>query len=183
MTLKPAKHLATYQDVIDAPFNMRAELIEGDLYLQPKPRGVHQLVAGRIFERLGPVRNTGGWVILPDVELHIPMTLAPDLSGWLAHNFTEPLDSAYFQTVPDWVCEILSPSTKSYDLGLKRRIYLESGVEWLWIVDPAERTLEIFEAKTDSSRWELLGTWDEKDVLGKAHPFALELDLTTLWDL
>jgi hypothetical protein len=56
----------------------------------------------------------------------------------------------------DWVCEILSPSTRRLDLGPKRRIYGEAGVPFLWFLDPDERTLEAF--ALTGGRWLLLGT-------------------------
>lgn len=144
--MQPAKTNATYQDVLDAPEHMRAELIDGNLYLQGSPRGNHQLISQGLAGTLGPPLNrASGWVILRDVELHLPKTLVPDLSGWRAERFTEPLDSPRFEVVPDWVCEVLSPGTKGYDRGLKRRHYFDAGVDWLWYVDPVERLIEAYE--------------------------------------
>lgn len=181
----PAKTNATYDDVLSAPEGMTAELIEGNLYLQPKPRGIHQHVLSRLDVQFEPKRGEqpDGWVLLPDVELHIPMTLAPDFSGWRHERFTEPLESAYFTVVPDWVCEILSPSTAGYDRGLKRKIYLERGVRFLWIVDPSERTLEVFEAYADASAWTLRGTYTNDDKAQLAPFSELVLDLSRLWSL
>lgn len=179
----PAKTNATYEDVLAAPEGVTAELIDGNLYLQPRPRGLHQHIVGEMREMLRPVRGVDGWVILPEVELHIPMTLVPDLSGWRAERFTEPLDSAHFGVVPDWVCEVLSPSTAGYDKGLKRRTYLERGVRYLWVVDPDDHTIETFEAHADASAWTLLATYTENDK-AQLKPFSeLELDLSRLWSL
>jgi Uma2 family endonuclease len=183
--LSPAKTNATYDDVLAAPEGVTAELIDGNLYLQPRPRGVHQHIVGELREMLRPVRGVGGWVVLPEVELHIPMTLVPDLSGWRASRFTEPLDSAHFCVVPDWVCEVLSPSTAAYDRSLKRRIYLERGVPFLWLVDPDEQLIEVFEALPDAAAWSLRAcvTRDESDK-AKLDPFSsLEIDLSLLWSL
>jgi Uma2 family endonuclease len=85
--------------------------------------------------------------------------------------------------VPDWVCEVLSPSTAGYDRGLKRRIYLERGIRFLWIVDPSERTLEAYEAYPDASAWTLRATYTSNDK-AVLEPFsALEIDLERLWTL
>jgi Uma2 family endonuclease len=179
----PAKTNATYADVLAAPEGVRAELIEGNLYLQPRPRGVHQHIVGELREALRMVRGAGGWVLLPEVELHIPMTLVPDLSGWRTERFTESLDSAYFCVVPEWVCEVLSPSTAGYDRGIKRKTYLDRGVRFLWIVDPSERTLEAYEAYDDASAWTLRATYTNSDK-ARLSPFSeLELDLERLWTL
>jgi Uma2 family endonuclease len=179
----PAKTHATYADVLAAPEGVTAELIEGNLYLQPRPRGVHRHVIGELRELLRPARSSSGWVILPEVELHIPMTLVPDLSGWRAERFTEPLDSTHFCVVPDWVCEVLSPSTAGYDRGIKRRVYLDRGVQFLWIVDPAERTLEAYEAYEDASAWTLRATYTADDKARLAPFSELEINLEQLWAL
>lgn len=179
----PAKTNATYADVLAAPDGVTAELIEGNLYLQPRPRGVHQYAVDRLSSQLDSLRAKDGWVLLTEVELHIPMTLVPDLSGWRSQRFVEPLESAHFSVVPDWVCEVLSPSTAGYDRGLKRKIYLERGIRFLWMIDPSERTLEAYEAYPDASAWTLRATYtsSEKAFL---EPFSeLEIDLERLWTL
>lgn len=182
----PAKRSATYADVEAAPETMLAELIDGDLYLQPRPRGVHQSILGELYDVLLPARRppTGKaeWVILLEVELHIPNTLVPDLLGWRRARFTEPLESAHFKVTPDWVCEVLSPGTMAYDRGLKRDKYLAAGVPYLWLVDPVERTLEAFAARSNGTlHWALLGTFTEK---GNAAPFeGIEVDLSRFWGL
>ena len=179
----PTKTNATYDDVLSAPEGMTAELIDGNLYLQPRPRGVHQYAVDRLSSQLDSLRAKDGWVLLTEVELHIPMTLVPDLSGWRAERFTEPLESAHFSVVPDWVCEVLSPSTAGYDRGLKRKIYLERGIRFLWIVEPSERIIEAYEAYQDSSAWTLRATYTNSDKAQLA-PFAeLEIDLERLWSL
>lgn len=74
----------------------------------------------------------------------------PDLAGWRVENFSEHeqvaysghQDVAYFTTAPDWVCEILSPSTRKLDRGRKRDIYAREGVSWLWLPDPGAPTLK-----------------------------------------
>jgi Uma2 family endonuclease len=179
----PAKTNASYDDVLAAPEGMTAELIEGNLYLQPRPRGIHQHALGELRELLRPIRSQTGWVVLPEVELHIPMTLVPDLSGWRAERFTESLDSAHFTVVPDWVCEVLSPSTAGYDKGIKRKLYLERGVRFLWMVDPTERTIEIYEAYAPASAWVLRATHSENEHVALVPFSEIELDLSRLWSL
>jgi Uma2 family endonuclease len=156
--LKATKTGATYEDVRAAPADMRAELIDGDLYLQPRPRGLHQHVLSRLVAELDPEsarRGADRWVVLAEVELHIPLTLVPDVSVWHVSRFAEGLDAAYFTVVPDLVCEVLSPGTHAYDRGLKAQKYLDAGVLRLWLVDPAERTLETYMA--EGGAWKLLG--------------------------
>lgn len=175
--LIPAKRNATYQDVLDAPEGMRAELIDGDLYLQARPRGSHQHALSRLYGELDR-GDEAGWVVLQEVELRIPFTLSPDLAGWRRTRFVEPIDSAFFSVVPDFVCEVLSPGTASYDRGLKAAKYLDRGVQYLWFVDPAELSIEAFAAREGA--WTLLGVWVGDDHV-KAPPFDGWIDLGRLW--
>ena len=74
---------------------------------------------------------------------------------------TEPADKAYFEVAPDWVCEVLSPSTERYDKGAKRQIYALYGVEHLWLLDPRIRTMETFTRQ--EKNWLLTGTSADQD--------------------
>ena len=65
-------------------------------------------------------------------------------------------DAAYFTIAPDWVCEVLSPSTRQLDLEPKRSVYAREGVGHLWFVDPYAQTLEAFELR--DGKWMLIGT-------------------------
>jgi Uma2 family endonuclease len=88
-------------------------------------------------------------------------------------------DEAWTSLPPDWVCEVLSPGTRTYDLTEKRDIYAEHGVRWLWFVDPAERVLEAFALREGA--WVLLGALhDEAEV--RLAPFdAVAFGLGALW--
>jgi Uma2 family endonuclease len=88
-------------------------------------------------------------------------------------------DAAAFELAPDWVCEVLSPSTAARDRADKVPIYLREGVAQFWLVDPSNQTLEAF--KLDGTAYRLLGTW-RGDAAVRVEPFAaLELDLSALW--
>ena len=80
----------------------------------------------------------------------------PDLAGWRRETMPEYPTGAYFDCTPDWVCEVLSPSTRAIDLGGKRDIYAREGVGHLWFVDPGAKTLEAFELR--DGKWVLLAT-------------------------
>ncbi|SEA98924.1 Uma2 family endonuclease, partial [Rubrimonas cliftonensis] len=80
---------------------------------------------------------------------------------------------------PDWVCEVLSPSTRTYDLTEKRDVYREQSVAWLWFVDPAARTLEAFALKEDA--WVLIAALHD-DAEVRVAPFdAVGFALGALW--
>ena len=87
----------------------------------------------------------GGWVFAAEPELHLGAEIVvPDLAGWRRERLPRLPDSPYFEISPDWVCEILSPSTARLDRGPKRRIYAEAGIAHLWLLDPVEGVLEAF---------------------------------------
>ena len=142
---------ATYQDVLDALPNMVAEVVGGTLRTHPRPAALHARASSGIgakiggpfdYDRDGP----GGWWIIDEPELHLgDDILVPDLAGWRREGMPEYPDVAYFTLAPDWVCEVLSPSTRALDQGAKRAVYVREEVGYLWFVDPDVRTLEVFE--------------------------------------
>jgi Uma2 family endonuclease len=176
---------ATYQDVLDAPPNMVAELVRGALHLQPRPASRHAHAASSLGIKLGsPFRygegGPGGWWIIDEPELHLgPDVLVPDLAGWRRARMPEYPDAPWFGLAPDWVCEILSPGTRRLDLTDKRDIYGASGVGHLWLVDPRARTLEGFALRDGA--WVLLAALKD-DAEVRLPPFdAIGFPLGALW--
>jgi Uma2 family endonuclease len=179
------KRPATYQDVIDAPAGMVAELIRGALHLQPRPRPTHSRATAALGARIGGPFDygddgPGGWVILIEPELHLGgEVLVPDLAGWRRERLAVFPEDVGVATPPDWVCEVLSPSTRAYDLTAKRDIYGENGVAHLWFVDPVARTLEAF--ALDGGNWRLIAALHD-DAEARVAPFdAIAFPLATLW--
>jgi Uma2 family endonuclease len=137
-------------------------------------------------EELGPPFNRGrggpgGWIILDEPELHLDANvLVPDLAGWRRERLPEiPQNQAYFDLAPDWICEVISPSTAALDRGEKRRVYLEQRVTHLWFVDPDPQVLEVF--ILDGASYRLVDVYSG-DQRVRAVPFdAIEMDLGALW--
>jgi Uma2 family endonuclease len=181
--MKPLKKGATYDDLRDVPDHYVAEMFDGELYASPRPAIPHAHAASVLgakvlssFHRNGP----GGWVILYEPELHFGNdVLVPDLGGWRRERVpTLPAD-AFMTLAPDWVCEVVSPSTESIDRGKKLRIYAREGVAHAWLVDPLRRTLEVL--LLESGRWTQHAA-HEGDVKVRVPPFdAIELELGALW--
>jgi hypothetical protein len=150
MNVQPALRPATYQDVLDAPPHMVAEIIRGALHLQPRPRPRHSRSIKALSVKIaGPFDvdggGPGGWEILIEPELHLgDAVVVPDLAGWRRERLPVLPDAVGITVVPDWVCEVLSPATRTLDLTDKRDLYREQGVAHLWLVDPEARTLEAF---------------------------------------
>jgi len=182
---QPLKTGATYDDLCAVPENFVAEMFDGELYATPRPAMPHAHAASVLgFELGGPFhrgRNgPGGWWILVEPELHFGNdVLVPDLGGWRREKLAALPTTAYFTQAPDWICEVLSPSTESLDRVRKLRIYARVGVEHAWLVNPALQTLEVFTLA--SGRWMLVAT-HEGSPLVRAEPFdAIELELGALW--
>ena len=178
---------ATYQDVLDAPAHLVAELIGGTLHTHPRPAPRHATAGAALLSRLHPPFDRGGddgpggWRILYEPELHLDTeVLVPDLAGWRRQRMPELPDTTYFTLAPDWICEIFSPGTHSHDLVHKRPIYATAGVAHLWLIDPVEHILEAFELH--NSAWTLIATITD-DATVRIAPFdAIAFRLDELWD-
>ena len=79
-------------------------------------------------------------------ELHLGTdVLVPDLAGWRTERAIWPRGTAYIDVAPDWVCEVLSPSTEAFDRAEKMPAYAQYGVKHAWLVDPENQSLEVYE--------------------------------------
>lgn len=184
MSSVPARRAATYEDVLATPAHLVAQVVGGVLETQARPGGRHQYAVSGINDEIGPPfrrgrGGPGGWLILEEPELHLGHEiLVPDLAGWRSLR-APSLDGAYFDVAPDWVCEVLSPSTQRFDRVQKLPVYAREAVKHAWLVDPLAKTLEVF--RLESGRWSLLNAFAENERV-RAEPFdAIELDLSLLW--
>ena len=174
--MDPAHKAPTLEDIDALPPDVKGEIIEGVLYTMTRPRGRHQrtgLVIGGVL--LGPFDQgrggPGGWWIVPEPGIELPNTpeIAPDIAGWRRERLPDLPDDAPIRVVPDWVCEILSPSTRRHDLLVKKPYYAKVGVAHHWLIDLAARTLTVY--RLESGRWVELGVFgDEREA--RAEPFA-----------
>ena len=177
---RPARP-ATYQDILDAPPHMVAEIAGGRLHLHPRPAMRHAgaLPHGRPPP---PSRRRRPRRLAPRhaPELHLgPDVLVPDLAGWRRERMPVFPDTAAIDLAPDWVCGILSPGTRRFDLTEKRDLYRANAVAHLWLVDPDARTLEAFTLLAGA--WTLAAAFQDGDDV-RAAPFeALAFPLGALW--
>ena len=175
---------ATYEDVLSAPENRVAEILDGELFLSPRPSSRHSVASSRLGGALVPFDDgpdrPGGWWILDEPELHFGGdVVVPDLGGWRRARMPVMLDVAFFSLAPDWVCEVLSPSTERIARGRKLRIYAEAGVAHVWLVNPVERTLEVLRLRDGA--WTIVAVCSDSDTV-RVEPFdAIELALGRLW--
>lgn len=122
----------------------------------------------------------GGWWILDEPELHLGANvLVPDLAGWRRERMPTVPDTAWFELAPDWICEVVSPSTGRLDRTAKMPVYAHASVASAWLVDPLQRTLEVFALR--DRHWVLIAAHAENERV-RAEPFAaVELELGALW--
>ena len=182
----PARRRATYEDVLAVPPGKVAEIVDGELFVHPRPGGPHTAAASALGEELGPPfkrgrGGPGGWIILDEPELHLGEdVLVPDLAGWRRERMAAvKSDQMYFEVAPDWVCEVLSEKTRKVDRSRKVPTYAAAGVKHVWLVDPIARTLEILRLEGD--KYLIVATHADEERV-RAEPFeAIELDLAILW--
>lgn len=181
---------ATYADLEAVPPHKVVEIIRGTLHAFPRPALPHAQAASELGAELVQAfgRRRGGprsWRILDEPELHFGPedevdVLVPDLAGWRLERLPRVPAEAFATLAPDWICEVLSPSTEAIDRADKMPIYAREGVRHAWLVDPIAKTLEVFALGGDG-RWIVAGV-HRGDGVVRAEPFeALELDLALLW--
>ncbi|MEE7476861.1 Uma2 family endonuclease [Methylobacterium hispanicum] len=178
----PAHRPATYADLQAVPEHLVAEIIDGALETHPRPRPRHAVVAAELTAELVPPfgrgrGGPGGWIFMVEPELHLgTQVVVPDIAGRRRSRLPTEPETAFIETPPDWVCEILSPSTTRIDRGPKRRIYAEFGVGHLWLLDPTAGLLESF--TLTEGTWRLDGTVQRGETVAlppfDAVPFPLD---------
>ena len=142
--------------VVEAqPEGVRAEIAHGTYLMSPRPKLAHgaaQVKLGKLLDQQFGTRAEGmiapGWLFVAEPEVRSEIAFSrviPDLAGWKqsGSGWPDPNENP-IMLVPDWVAEILSPSTESFDRGPKKDAYGLMGVGWLWLVDPERRIVEAF---------------------------------------
>jgi Uma2 family endonuclease len=183
---EPMRRVATYDNLLQVPEHLVAEIIDGELVISPRPSARHAAVATSLNADIHTAfgrksgGGPGGWVILLGPELHVVgQVLVPDIAGWRRERMPEIPDVAFVELAPDWVCEISSPSTAAMERTRKRHHYGRAGVRHMWILAPAPATLEVYRMEGDTWQLPLSAAGDVKV---RAEPFeAVEIDLTEAW--
>ncbi len=185
-----ARRYAVYEDLFDLPDTIVGEILGGVLETHPRPAPRHAqastTLGGNIVMPFGHGQGgPGGWRILFEPELHLDRDImVPDLAGWRLERMASLPKTAYFECVPDWVCEVISPSTGTMDRAMKMPLYAHYGVQYLWLVDPDLKILEAYQLQADKSgnKWLLLATLKD-DMSVSLPPFdAISFDLSLLWE-
>ena len=144
----PQRKLATYADLLELPDDTHAEVLGGEIVLAPAPLPRHSQAQGSARRFIGgPFHDDdgrggpGGWWIFVEVDVALGPNdiVRPDLAGWRRERLPQPGRVRPIEVVPDWVCEVLSPSTAARDRIIKRRLYAQAGVPYYWLIDPELR--------------------------------------------
>lgn len=184
----PASKLATYDDLLALPSDVRAEVIDGQIVTAPAPLPRHSRVQraaarfiGGPFDDDDGRGGPGGWWIFVEVDVRLGPhdVVRPDLAGWRRERFPRPGAVRPIDVSPDWVCEISSPSTAAQDRVHKRALYARSNIPHYWLCDPEARVLEALTLRE--------GVWVEAGVYGdgtvaRIPPFeAIEFEVGRLF--
>jgi Uma2 family endonuclease len=177
---------ATYDDILALPEGVNGEIIDGELFVSPRPAPPHADACAEIMTEIGVLRGppgggrTGGWRILVEPELHLGEdVLVPDLAAWRLERMPKLPATAAFELVPDWICEIVSPSSGRLDRVKKMRVYARVGVANAWLVDPLQRTLELY--SLEAGRWTQTSAHSDDEKVRDSPFEAVELELARWW--
>ncbi len=181
----PAPRFASFADLLKLPDNVVGEIVGGQLVTSPRPGPAHAFAATGLTISIGSPFHfgnggPGGWLILAEPELHLGKEiLVPDLAGWRVERMPAHPTESYFELPPDWICEILSPSTARFDRVEKMPVYAQYRVPYLWLIDPIARTLEAY--ALDNDRWILLGAHGGDQIVSVVPFDAVGIELGRLW--
>jgi Uma2 family endonuclease len=173
-----------YAQIEGLPQGVIGEILEpGVLRTMSRPGRSHGRAAKKLIRILGHVDvedgGAGWWILLePESRFPGPRLAVPDLAGYRVERVAELPEANPLSILPDWCCEILSPTTARDDRTLKLPLYARSGVGWTWLVDPALKTIEVYE--TVSGRPALAATARDNATL-ELPPFEGSIELTGLW--
>ena len=186
--MKSARRPARYDELLMVPDTKVAEIIDGELIVSPRPASPHAYAAtvmgadliGGFHRPPGDPLGPGGWWLLDEPELHfVDDVVVPDQAGWRRSHMPAVPNVAAFTQAPDWVCEVISPSTGRIDRSRKMRIYAREGVGHLWIVEPVLRTIEVY--RLERSQWVVVAVHGGDEPV-RLEPFdAIELDVRRWW--
>lgn len=174
-----------YAKLEELPENQVGEIVDGVLYASPRPAFPHAKGAAELLVSLGGpfgrgIGGPGGWIIVLEPEWWTgENVVVPDIAGWRRERMPHDPTGAHVDLAPDWLCEVLSPSTARLDRTRKLPLYARTGVAHVWLIDPIARSLEVL--ALDGPTYRLVASAGA-DEAGRFAPFdAIELELRHLW--
>ena len=160
----------TYADYCSWPDDVRYELIDGVAYaMGPAPVRRHQGMLGEIFRQVANILEGSPcrpYIAPFDVRLPKGDELDDDVDTVVQPDLVvicdrAKLDDKGCRGAPDWVVEVLSPSTAGHDQILKWALYQRVGVREYWLVHPVDRIVTIYTLNAGS-----YGVPDVRELVG-----------------
>lgn len=148
MASSPATRLATAADLAALPEEAGGEVVEGEIVYKASPSFEHGAAQGALVGQLmfgGGGRDGRRWWLATEVEIELAAheIYRPDIVGWRRDRVVTRPSGTPVRERPDWVCEVLSPSTAGRDLSKKRSGYHRAQVPHYWVVDPEHATVTV----------------------------------------
>lgn len=151
----PTRKFYTSEDYLNLPDEQRAELIDGQLYDMAPPYRVHQKLVSQFIQLIGShIKENGG-----SCEVY-PAPFAVNLDGddqnWVEPDISvicdpDKLTDRGCEGAPDFIIEVVSPSSRKMDYVTKHFLYSNAGVREYWIVDPAKERTTVYRYEEDSA--------------------------------
>ena len=183
-----APRFATFADLMALGEAAHCEVLAGELVEKAAPGIEHGVAQGALGAYIGGPfhydhdgRGPGGWWIATEVDIELAAhdVVRPDVAGWRRERLPQPWGMRPIKVVPDWICEILSPSDENRDRVRKAALYASVGVADYWMLSPTERLLEAY--RLEQGEWVRLGAWDDTARVRIAPFEAVELELVRLF--
>jgi Uma2 family endonuclease len=185
--LSTKKKRYTYKDYQELPEGAPYQLINGDLVMTPAPNTYHQRISKRLERELLKLEERGAGEVLhapTDVYFSDTETYQPDIL-FISKERLAIIGEQRIEGAPDLIMEILSPSTAYYDLKAKMRVYENSGVREYWVIDPMEKSIEIYQNKEGSfllAEKAILGSKSGKGSVSSRLFDPLKIDLKAVFN-
>jgi Uma2 family endonuclease len=180
----------TYADYLNFNFDEMVEIIKGKIFkMSPAPTSFHQNISGNIYFLIRKfIENKKCKVFSAPFDVILPIkgndfmqsdkVVQPDIVVICNPDLIK--EQGCFG-VPDWIIEILSPSTAKKDLQNKFDLYEEAGVKEYWIVEPKNSTVEVF--VLESNRYRRVGAYVLDDVIPCNTLEGLSIDLKEVFEV
>ncbi len=159
-TARKRERLATFEDLLELPDDVRAEILDGVIVEKAAPSFEHSLAQSLIDRTVGlhfHGRGSGGgggdapggwWIVTEcDIELEPHQVVRPDVVGWRRDRLAERPRGRPVRVRPDWICEIVSESNAANDTVHKFQVFERHQIPHYWLVEPERGTLTVY-------RWE-----------------------------
>lgn len=186
---QPIEKKYTYADLLEMDDGERYEIIFGDLYMMSSPMTAHQAVFRELFLKIGNYLEGKPCKIFSapfDVRLferkidspnNVDTVVQPDI---MVVCDKKKIDNKGCKGAPDWIIEILSPSSRRYDKITKRELYEQAGVREYWIVDPDYHYVDVY-VLNDKEILEPKEEYSEKDIAKCTVLPELSIDMSVIF--